>query len=95
MTATQKLMKLKRVLLIIIMINILILKNLISKKKQQKILQQDKNKEIQQAKTILLISQKRFDDFNKLKNVDKKFTSNKTKHIEFNTKLYDLEKKLE
>ena len=46
MTATQKLMKLKRVLLIIIMINILILKNLISRKKQQKILQQDKNKEI-------------------------------------------------
>ena len=51
---TQKLMKLKRQLLIMIMINILLLQNLINKRQETSL--QDSEKEILQAKVILLIS---------------------------------------
>ena len=53
LTITQKLVNLKITLLILIMINILLLQNLMSK--QQNILQPDLNKKIQQAEVILLI----------------------------------------
>ena len=47
-------MKLKRKNSIMIMINVLLLKNLI--RKRHKILLQDQNKQIYQAKMVLLIS---------------------------------------
>ena len=59
LTVTQKLMKLKiKLLLIMTMINILLLKNLTSQ--HQKTLLQDQNKHIQQAKLVLLMIH--FDD---------------------------------
>ena len=54
LTITQKLVKLKRKIRIIITINILLLQNLISL--QQKVLLEDLKKQIWQAKVILLIS---------------------------------------
>ena len=92
MTIRQILMKLERKLLTkIIVISILLLQNLISH--YQKDLLQDQNKQIQQAKVMLLILQKKKDIDNNLSGFNKRINSNKTIHVLVEDELNELSEK--
>ena len=81
LSITQKLMKLKRKLLIMIMINILLFKNL--SQRQETLLQTNKfsiNKLSKQNDIVDFVKTTDFND--KLKELNKEVTSNKRKHVE-------------
>ena len=81
LSITQKLMKLKRKLLIMIMINILLFKNL--SQRQETLLQTNKfsiNKLSKQNDIVDFVKTTDFND--KLKELNKEVTSDKTKHVE-------------
>ena len=89
-TITQKLIKLKKKIQIMITTNILLLKDSI---KQATLKKTATLKQANLAsKNYIANFIKKTDFTDKLKKLIKKLTSNKTRHIEVKTKLYDLEK---
>ena len=87
---TQKFVKLKKKkkLIIIIVVSTQEFNKLTAENFPARLAQKKKKKK--QPKLILLISQKRTDFDHKLKNLNKKVSSNKTKHIQAETKITDL-----